>query len=80
MLVKHDSCRLNNTESFLYTISCNVDIVEFIINIGKGIQPHKHANFCLLSLFFLALYIHRDHIQVSVGVLLQPCLKKALFK
>ena len=79
MFVKHDSCRLNNTESFLYTISCNVDIVEFIIVIGKGISPHKHINFCLLSLF-LALNIHRDHIQVSVGVLLQPCLRKALFE
>ena len=68
MLVKHDSCRLNNTESFLYTISCNVDIVECITVIGKGIPPHKPANFCLLSLFF-ALNIHRDHIQFSVGVL-----------
>ena len=79
MLVKHDSCRLNNTESFLYTISCNVDIVECIIVIGKGIPPHTNANFCLLSLFFFALNIHRDHIQVYVGVLLHPCLKKAFF-
>ena len=80
MFIKHESCRLNNTESFLYTISCNVDIAECIIVIWKGSPPHKHANFCLLSLTFFALNIHRDHIQVSVGVLLHPCLKKAFFK
>ena len=74
MLVKHDSCRLNNTESFLYTISCNVDIGECIIVIGKWISPYKHAIFCLLS--FFALNIYRDHMQVSVGVLLYPCLKR----
>ena len=79
MLVKHDSCRLNNTESFLYTISCNVDIVACIIVIGKGIPPHKHANFLSFIIIF-ALNIHSDHKQVSVGVLLHPCLKKALFK
>ena len=79
MLVKHDSCRLNNTESFLYTISCNVDIVECIIVIGKGIPPHKYANFFFYHYLF-ALDIHRDHIQVSFGVLLHRCLKKALFK
>ena len=45
MFVKQDSCRLNNTESFLYTVSCNVDIVECIIFIGKGIPPNKHALF-----------------------------------
>ena len=80
MLVKHDSCRLNNTESFLYNISCNVDIVECIIVIGNVIPPRKHAYFCLLSFLFFALNIHRDHILVSVGVYLHPCLKKALFK
>ena len=66
MLVKHDSCRLNNTESFLYTISCNVGIVACIIVIRKGIPPHKHA-FFVFHIFF-SLNIHRDHIQVSVGV------------
>ena len=45
---KEDSCRLDNTESFLYTVSCNVDIVECIIFIGLGIPPNKHAIFCLL--------------------------------
>ena len=79
MLVKHDSCRLNNTESFLYTISCYVDIVEYIIVIGKGIPPISMLIFVFYH-YFLALNIHRDHIQVSVGVLLQPCLKRALFK
>ena len=68
MLVKHDSCRLNNTESFLYNISCNVDIVECIIVIGNVFPPHKHANFRLLSFLFFAFYIHRDHILVSVAV------------
>ena len=45
MFVKQDSCRLNNTESFLYTVSCKIDIVECIICIGKGIPPNKHAIF-----------------------------------
>ena len=77
MLVKHDSCRLKNTESFLYTISCKVDIVECIIVIGKVIPPHKHAIFCLLSLF-LCLNIHRVPIQVSVGVF-SPMFEKGTF-
>ena len=65
MLVKHDSCRLNSAESFLYTVSCNVAVVECIIFfIGKGIPPHKHANFFSFIISF-ALYIHRVHIQVS---------------
>ena len=76
MLVKQDSCRLNITESFPYIVSCYDDIVECICFIGKGITPNKHANFCLLSLFF-ALSIHRVHIQVSDDVLLHPCFKKA---
>ena len=79
MLIKQDSCRSNNTESFLYTISCNVDIAECIIFIGKGSPPNKHANFCLLTLFF-ALILHRVHIQISVDVLLHPCFEKALIK
>ena len=79
MLVKQDSCRLNNTETFLYTVFCNVDIVDCIIFIGKGIPPKKHAIICLLSLF-CALNMHRVHIQVSVDVLLHSCFKKALFK
>ena len=79
MLVKLDSCRLNNTESFLYTFFCNVDIFESIIFLEKGILPKKHANICLLSLYF-ALNIHRVHIQVSVDVLLHSCFENALFK
>ena len=59
MLVKQDSCRLNNTQSFLYKVSCNVDIVECIILIGKGIPPNKHhAN------FVFALNKHLVNIQV----------------
>ena len=79
MLVKEDLCRLNNTELFLYTVFCNVDIVERIIFIGKGILPKKHANICLY-LYFFALNIHRVHIQVSVDVLLHSCSEKATFK
>ena len=79
MLVKHDSCRLNNAESLIYTISCNVDIVKCIFVIGKGIPSHKHANFVFYHYFF-ALNVHRDHVQVSVGILLHPCVKRALFK
>ena len=47
---------VNNTESFLYTVFCNVDIVECTIFIGKGITPKRHANICLLSLFFCFKY------------------------
>ena len=39
MLVKQDSCRVNNTESFIYTVSCKVYIVECISLLGKGIRP-----------------------------------------
>ena len=46
---------------------CNVDIGKGIICTWKGIPPKKHANICLLSLFF-ALNINRVHIQVSVDV------------
>ena len=79
VLVNYDSCRLNNTESFLYTVSCNVGMVECIIVIRKRIPPNKHANFCLFS-FLFALNNYRVHIQVSVDVLLHPCFKKSLFK
>ena len=81
MLVKHDSCRFNDTESFLYTFSCNVDIIECIIVIGKGIRPISMLilSYHIVSLVF-TLNIRRGHIQVSVGVLLHPCLKKALLK
>ena len=78
MLVKQDSCRLNNTESFLYTVSCNVDIVACILVIGKGIPPNKHAIF-LSFINIFALDIHRVHKLVFVDVLLHPCFKKALF-
>ena len=71
MFVKQDSSRSNNTESFLYTVSCNVDIVECIIFIRKGIPPNKHAMFCLLSLIF-TINIYIVHIQVSVDVSKRP--------
>ena len=79
MLVKQDPCRLNNTESFLYTASYNVDIVESIIFTGKRILSNKHAHFFRFSLIF-ALNIHRVHIQVSADVLLHTCSEKAPFK
>ena len=59
MLVKQDSSRFNNAESFLYTVSCNVDIAEYFIIIWKGIPPNKDANFCPFSYFFFAFNIHR---------------------
>ena len=34
----------------------------------------------LSFIIFIALYINIVYIQVSVGVLLQPCFKKALYK
>ena len=78
MLVKQDSCRFNNTGSFLYTVSCKIDIVVCIIFIGREIPPNKHSNFCLI--YFFALDIHRVHILSSDDVLLHPCFKGALFK
>ena len=54
-------------------------LLSVLLLLGKEFRLNKHANFCLLSLF-IALTIQRDHIQVSVGVLLHPCLKEALFK
>ena len=74
MLVKEDSCRLNNTDSY-YTVSCNFEIVECIIFIGKGIPPNKHANFCLYH-FYFALNLRRVCIQVSDDVLLHSCFKR----
>ena len=53
MLIKQDSCRLNNTESFLYTVFCNVD---------------KSMLIFIFYLFF-ALNIHRVDMQVSVDFL-----------
>ena len=79
MLVKQDSCRLNNTDSLLYTVFRNFDIIECIIFIGKGILPKKHANICFFISVF-ALNIHRVHIQVFVNVLLHSCFEKALFR
>ena len=55
-------------------------MVECIIVIGKGIPSHKHAIFLSFITILFALNIHRYQISVSVGVLLHPCLKKALFK
>ena len=51
MLVKQGLCRLDTNESFLYNVSFNVDIVECIIFIGKGIQPNKHAIFSSFIIF-----------------------------
>ena len=59
--------------------SCNVDIVECFIFIGKGIPPKKHANICLFIIIF-ALIIHKVHTQVSVDVLLHSCFEKDFFK
>ena len=60
MLIKQDSSRLNNTESFLYTVSCNVGIVECIMFLGKGIPPNKHAIFVFYHYFLL--YIFKEFI------------------
>ena len=76
MLIKQDSCRLDDTD---FTVSCNFEIVECIIFIGRGILSNKRANFLSFIIIF-ALIIHRVHIQVSVDVLLHPCFEKALFK
>ena len=46
--------------------------------LGKGFRPISMLIFVFYH--FFALNIHRDHIQVSVGVLLHPCFKKAFFR
>ena len=52
-------------------------LLSVLLLLGKGFRPIS----MLIFVFYLfALDIHRDHIQVSFGVLLHPCLKKALFK
>ena len=79
MLVKQDQCRLNNTHSFLYTVSCKNGIVDCIIFIGKWILSEKHAH-CFSFIIIFALDIHRVHIQVSVYVLSHPYCEKAPFK
>ena len=79
MLVKQDSCRISNTESFLCPVFVMLTLLSVIFFIGKGILPKKHANICLLSLFF-PLNIHIVHIHVSVDVMLHSFFEKALFK
>ena len=32
-------------------------LLSVLFFIGKGIPPNKHANFCLLSLFFSKIFI-----------------------
>ena len=54
-------------------------LLSVLFLLGKGFRPISMLIFCLLS-FFVALNIHRDHIEVSVGVLLHPCLKKVFFR
>ena len=54
-------------------------LLSLSLLLGKGFRRIGIPIFVFYH-YFLALNIHRDHIQVSVGVLLQPCLKMALFK
>ena len=50
-----------------------------LLLMGKRIPPQKHAIFVFYHYLF-AFNIPTDHIQVSAGVLINLCLKKALFK
>ena len=54
-------------------------LLSVLLLLGKGFRPISMLIFVFYHYFF-ALNIHRDHIQVSVGVLLHPCLKRALFE
>ena len=54
-------------------------LLNVLFLLGKGFRPISML-IVVFYLFFFALNIHRDHIQVSVGVLLHPYLKKAFFK
>ena len=56
-------------------------LLSVLLLLGKGFRPISMLilSYHIVSLVF-ALNIRRDHIQVSVGVLLHPCLKKALLK
>ena len=57
MMVKQDSCRLNNTDSFLYTVFRNVDIVECIVFIGKGILPKSSLIYVIIIILLLQIFI-----------------------
>ena len=54
-------------------------LLSVLLLLGKGFRPISMLIFVFYHYLF-ALDNHRDHIQVSFGVLLHPCLKKALFK
>ena len=79
MLVKHDSCRLNNTESFYLLFLAMLTLLSVLLLLKKGFSPISMLIFVFYHYCF-ALNINRDHIQVSLGVLVNLCLKKALFK
>ena len=79
MLVKQDSCRLNNTESFLYTVRAMLTLLSVLFLLGKEFHSISMLFFVFYH-FFFALNIQRVHKQVSDDVLLHPCFKKALFK
>ena len=54
-------------------------LLSVLLLLGKGFRPISMLIFVFCHYLF-ALNNHRDHIQVSVGVLLHPYLKKTLFK
>ena len=78
MLVKQDSCRLDNTESFLYTVSCNVGIVECITQMMWVIIIHviiEATDISMISKACLSRQIHLSPIFhfVIVSILANGC-------
>ena len=53
MLVKNDLCGLNNTESFLYTISCNVALLSVLFLLENEFRPIGMLIFAFLLCVFL---------------------------
>ena len=76
MLIKHDSSRLNNTESFYILFLAMLTLLSVLFLLAKGFRQINMPIFVFYHIF--ALNIYRVYIQVSVDVLLRTCFKKAL--
>ena len=79
MLVKQDSCSLNNTESFLYILFfVMLTLLNVLFILRKGFCPKSMLIYVFI--IFFTLNNHRVHVQVSVNDLLHSCFEKTLFK
>ena len=70
---------LNTLNHFYIPFLAILTLLSVLLLLGKGFRHISMLIFVFYHYCF-ALNSHRYHIQVSVGVLLHPRLKKALFK